>query len=151
MDIQSTKTYRPTTKSMLLRMLVAVVVIAVICYFIPYQSLPGLVAVPIIMTLFCLVKMMTEGTEVIAVASTKVELGRLLGKQPILMRSIQYIRAVSHFGLHYIVIETDKESFRMGGFLSAQQKKEVVANIMEHIRVNIPENFFFVKRKVDKF
>jgi uncharacterized membrane protein YhhN len=151
MDIHSTKIYRPTTKSMLLRMLGAIVVIAAISCIIPYKSLPGLIVVPVIILIFCLVKMLTEGTEVVAVASTKVEQGKFFGKQIILIRSIQYIRADSHFGLKYIVIETDKESFRMGGFLSAHQKKEVVANIMEHIRINIPENFVFVKRKVDKF
>jgi hypothetical protein len=151
MDIQTTKTYRPSSKIMLLRLLIVIAVIVGISFAIPYHTLPGLAAIPVILTVFFVVKMMSDGTEVIAVASTKVELGKFLGKQIILMRSIQYIRSVSHFGLHYIVIETDKDSFRMGGFLSAQQKKEVVTNIMEHIRVNIPENFFYVKRKVDKF
>ena len=151
MDIQTTKTYRPSPKIMLLRMLIVIAVIAGISFAIPYHSLPGLAAIPVILTLFFVMRMTMEGTEVIAIASSKVELGKFLGKQIILMRSIQYIRSVSHLGLHYIVIETDKDSFRMGGFLSARQKKEVVTNIMEHIRVNIPENFFYVKRKVDKF
>ena len=151
MDIQTTKTYRPSPKIMLLRMLIVIAVIVGISFAIPYQSLPGLAVIPVILTLLFVMRMTVEGTEVIAIASTKVELGKFLGKQIILMRSIQYIRSVSHLGLHYIVIETDKDSFRMGGFLSARQKKEVVTNIMEHIRVNIPENFFYVKRKVDKF
>lgn len=151
MDIQTTKTYRPSPKIMLLRLLIVIAVIVGMSVAIPYHSLPGLAAIPIVLTLFFIIRMTAEGTEVIAVASTKVELGKFLGKQIILIRSIQYIRSVSHLGLHYIVIETDKDSFRMGGFLSAKQKREVVTNIMEHIRINIPENFFYVKHKVDKF
>ncbi len=92
MDIQTTKTYRPSPKIMLLRMLIVIAVIVGISFAIPYQSLPGLAVIPVILTLLFVMRMTVEGTEVIAIASTKVELGKFLGKQIILMRSIQYIR-----------------------------------------------------------
>ena len=151
MDIHTTKIYRPSTKSMLLKMSFAILIIAAIGYVLPYESLQGLVVIPAFALLFCLVKMLTEGTEVVAIASTKVEQGKFFGKQVILLKSIQYIRSYSHFGLKYIVIETDKETFKMGGFLSVHQKKAIVSNIMEHLRVDFPENFAFVKHKVDRF
>jgi hypothetical protein len=151
MDIHTTKIYRPSTKSMLLKMSFAIIVIAAVGYALPYESIQGLVVIPAFALFFCLVKMLTEGTEVVAIASTKVEQGKFFGKQVILLKSIQYIRSYSHFGLKYIVIETDKETFKMGGFLSAHQKKAIVANIMEHLRVDFPENFAFVKHKVDRF
>jgi hypothetical protein len=151
MDIHNTKIYRPSTKSMLLKILVAIVIIAAMIVLIPYHSMPGLVVIPVIAILFCLMKMLTEGTEVIAIASTKIEQGKFFGQQIIQMRSIQYIRSHAHFGLKYIVIETDKKVFKMGGFLSSKQKKVIVANIMEHIRINLPETFVFMKHKVDKF
>ena len=151
MDMHSTKIYRPSTKSLLFKMFFATIVIAVFGYMLPYESLPGLVVIPAFILMFYLVKMLTEGTEVVAVASTKVERGKLFGKQVIQLKSIQYIRSYSHFGLKYILIETDKESFKMGGFLSVHQKKALVSNIMEHLRVDFPENFAFVKHKVDRF
>jgi hypothetical protein len=151
MDIHTTKIYRPSTKSMLLKMFFAIVVIAAIGFVLPYQSMQGLVVIPAFAFLFCLVKMLTEGTEVVAIASTKVEVGKFYGKQHILINSIQYIRSYSHFGLKYIVIETDKQAFKMGGFLSVHQKKAIVANIMEHLRVDFPDHFAFVRHKVDKF
>ena len=117
----------------------------------PYDALIGLVAIPVIFVLYCVVKMLTDGTEEIAVATSKIELRMMVKRQAIPLHSIQYIRAYSHFGTHYLVIETDHDAYQMGGFLSREQKKELVNHILERIRVNFPENYFYVKRKVDRF
>jgi len=151
MDIQSTKIFKPTTKSMFIRIALALVVIAVMIIFLPFNELMGLVAIPIIFVLFCVVKMLTDGTEEIAVATHVVEQRMAIKRQKIPLHSIQYIRHYSHFGTHYVVIETDHSAYKMGGFLSREQKKDLVNHILERIRVGFPENYFYVKKKVDRF
>lgn len=151
MDIQSTKIFKPTTRSMFIRIAAALGVLVVMILLLPYDALIGLVAIPVIFVLYCVVKMLTDGTEEIAVATSKIELRMMVKRQAIPLHSIQYIRAYSHFGTHYLVIETDHDAYQMGGFLSREQKKELVNHILERIRVNFPENYFYVKRKVDRF
>jgi hypothetical protein len=151
MDIQSTKIFKPTTRSMFIRIAAALGVLVAMILLLPFNQLIGLVAIPVIFVLYCVVKMLTEGTEEIAVATSKVELRMMVKRQVIPLHSIQYIRAYSHFGTHYLVIETDHDAFQMGGFLSREQKKDLVNNILERIRVGFPENYFYVKKKVDRF
>jgi len=151
MDIQSTKFFKPTTRSMFVRIAVALVVLVAMIVFLPYNELMGLVAIPVIFVLFCVIKMITDGTEEIAVATSVVEQRKMGVIQKIPLHSIQYIRSYSHMGTHYLIIETDHNAYKMGGFLSREQKKDLVNNIMERIRVSLPENYFYVKKKVDKF
>lgn len=151
MDIQSTKFFKPTTRSMFVRIAVALVVLLVMIVFLPYSELMGLVAIPVIFVLFCVIKMITDGTEEIAVATSVVEQRKMGVIQKIPLHSIQYIRSYSHMGTHYLIIETDHNAYKMGGFLSREQKKDLVNNIMERIRVSFPENYFYVKKKVDRF
>ena len=151
MDIESTKIFKPTTKSMFVRIGIALVVIAAFIIFLPYNELMGLVAIPVFFVLFCVFKMVTDGSEEIAVATTMIEQRMAVKRQKIPLHSIQYIRSYSHFGTHYLVIETDHNAYKMGGFLSHAQKKELVNHILERIRVGFPENYFYVKKKVDRF
>lgn len=151
MDIQSAKLFKPTTKSMFVKILLAFIVLAAMVFLLPFNDLVGLVAIPIIFVLFCVIKMLTDGTEEIAVASSKIEQRMMVKRQAIPLHSIQYIRSYSHFGTHYLVIETDHNAYKMGGFLSREQKKELVSNILERIKVSFPENYFYVKKKVDRF
>lgn len=151
MDIESTKIFKPTTKSMFVRFGLALLVIAALIIFLPYNDLMGLAAIPVFLALYCVFKMVTDGSEEIAVATSKVEQRMAIKRQMIPLHSIQYIRSYSHMGTHYLVIETDHHAYKMGGFLSRAQKKELVNNILERIRVGFPENYFYVKKKVDKF
>lgn len=151
MDIHTTKIFKPTSRSMFIRIVVALLVLIAMILFLPYSELIGLVAIPIIFVLYCVVKMLTDGTEEIAVATLIVEQRMMVKKQKIPLHTIQYIRAYSHFGTHYLIIETDKNAYKMGGFLSREQKKELINNMLERIRVAFPENYFHVKHKVDRF
>lgn len=151
MDIQSTKVFKPTSRSMVIKIVVALLVLVAMIVFLPYDELIGLVAIPLIFVLFCVVKMLTDGTEEVAVATSVVEQRKMGVIQKIPLHSIQYIRSYSHMGTHYLIIETDHNAYKMGGFLSREQKKDLVNNIMERIRVSFPENYFYVKKKVDRF
>lgn len=151
MDIQSTKIFKPSSRAMFIRIVIAVIVLAAMIFLLPYNELMGLVAIPIIFVFFCVIKMLTDGTEEIAVATNVVEQRMAIRRQKIPLHSIQYIRAYSHMGTHYLVIETDHSAHKMGGFLSREQKKDLVNQILERIRVSFPENYFFVKKKVDRF
>lgn len=151
MDIQSTKFFKPTSRSMFVRIAIALMVLAAMIVLLPYKELMGLVAIPVIFVLYCIVKMLTDGTEQIAVASSVVEQRMTVKRQKIPLQSIQYIRSYSHFGTHYLIIETDENAYQMGGFLSREQKKELVSNILERIRVSFPENYVHMKHKVDRF
>lgn len=151
MDIHSTKVFKPTSRSMFIRIGIALVALAAMIFFLPFNELMGLVAIPVFFVLFCVVKMVTDGSEEIAVATNVVEHRMAIKRQKIPLHTIQYIRAYSHFGTHYLVIETDHSAHKMGGFLSREQKKELVNNILERIRVGFPENYFYVKKKVDRF
>jgi len=151
MDIQSTKIFKPTSRSMFKRIAIALIVLVAMILLLPYDELMGLVAIPVIFVLFCVVKMLTDGTEEVAVATSVVEQRKMGVRQKIPLHSIQYIRAYSHFGTHYLVIETDHNAYKMGGFLSREQKKDLVNHILERIRVGFPESYFHVKKKVDRF
>ncbi|MBC7750388.1 MAG: hypothetical protein H7Z73_01530 [Candidatus Saccharibacteria bacterium] len=151
MDIQSTKIFKPTSRSMFIRFAIALIVLAAMILLLPFDELMGLVAIPIFFVLFCVFKMLTDGTEEIAVATSVIEQRMMAKRQKIQLHSIQYIRAYSHFGTHYLVIETDQKAYKLGGFLSRDQKKDIVNHVLEHVRVSYPENYFYLKKKVDRF